>query len=336
MTATNESLPAKTGGRSLTFREIIGTPAVGPLLALILACIFFSFQSDRFLTGRNLSLIAQQVMVVGTLAIGQTLIILTGGIDLSNGSIMVLGSVLMTKLATDGLLPTPIAIVVGLAVTVIFGALNGILVTRFRLPPFIVTLGTWNIAFALTRIYTVTTISLSDMTPPWHLWLGGTFSIGEETNIMYGTLVTLFLFIFTWFVLRETQIGRHIYAVGDNTEAARLTGINVDRLLVFLYASAGLIYGIAGMLLVARLRVGDPQAAQEANLESITAVVIGGTSLFGGRGSVLGTLIGALIVGVFRNGLQLMGVNSIYQVLITGILVIVAVSVDQLSQRGDN
>jgi fructose transport system permease protein len=134
-------------------------------------------------------------------------------------------------------------------------------------------------------------------------------------------------------VLRHTAAGRHVYAVGNNAEAARLTGIRTQRLLVIVYTVAGSVYGIAGLLLVSRTDVGDPQAGQTDNLDSITAVVLGGTSLFGGRGSVIGTLIGALIVGIFRNGLQLMGVRSIYQVLITGILVILAVAVDRIAQR---
>jgi fructose transport system permease protein len=134
-------------------------------------------------------------------------------------------------------------------------------------------------------------------------------------------------------VLRQTAVGRHVYAVGNNPEATRLSGIRTDRLLFSVYTMAGLIYGIAGLLLVARTQVGDPQAGQTDNLDSITAVVLGGTSLFGGRGSVMGTLVGALIVGIVRNGLQLIGVPSIYQVLITGILVILAVAVDQLARR---
>ena len=142
------------------------------------------------------------------------------------------------------------------------------------------------------------------------------------------------LYLVIWFVLRETAWGRHVYALGDNPEAARLAGISTTRLLISVYTLAGFFYGIAGLLLVARTQVGDPQAGQTANLDSVTAVVLGGTSLFGGRGNILGTLIGALIVGVFRNGLQLMGIPSMYQVLITGILVILAVSVDQLSHRG--
>ncbi|MER2598689.1 MAG: ABC transporter permease [Caldilineales bacterium] len=302
---------------------------MGPLAALILACIFFSFKTDRFLTGANLSLILQQVMVVGTLAIGQTLVILTSGIDLSNGSVMALGGVVMTSLAVDHGLNPVLAILLGILVCILFGVMNGALVTGIRLPAFIVTLGTLNIAYALTRIYTTETIS---GLPSLLLFFGNTFKIGT-TQITYGSVLMLVLYAITWFVLRSTPAGRSVYAVGDNPEAARLAGINTTRVLIGVYTTAALTYGIAALLLVARTGVGDPQAGQTSNLESITAVVLGGTSLFGGRGTIIGTLIGALIVGVFRNGLQLMGVESIYQVLITGILVIAAVSIDQLSHR---
>lgn len=307
-------------------------PGVGPTLALLLAILFFASQTDKFLTGRNLSLIVQQVIVVGTLAVGQTLIILTAGIDLSNGMVMALGSVIMTSLAVEYGVNPFFAILLGLLVTTAFGVLNGSLVAFVKLPPFIVTLGTLNIAYAITRIYRTTTIS---NLPPSITFLGNTFSIGE-TAITYGSVVMLLIYLLVWFVLRETSWGRHVYAVGDNPEATRLAGISTTRLLVSVYGIAGLIYGVAGLLLVARTQVGDPQAGQTANLDSVTAVVLGGTSLFGGRGSVLGTLIGALIVGVFRNGLQLMGIPSMYQVLITGILVILAVSVDQLSHKGQS
>jgi fructose transport system permease protein len=144
----------------------------------------------------------------------------------------------------------------------------------------------------------------------------------------------LALYGFTWFALRETAAGRHVYAVGNNPEASRLTGIATQRVLFGVYALAGVLYGIAALLSVARTGVGDPNAGQTDNLDAITAVVIGGTSLFGGRGAILGSLVGALIVGVFRNGLTLMGVSSVYQILITGILVILAVGTDQLSRRG--
>ena len=304
---------------------------LGPLLALVLACAFFAFQSDRFLTGDNLSLILQQVMVVGVIAIGQTLIILTAGVDLSCGTVMALGGIVMTKFVADWGVAVPLAIAAGIAVTTMLGALNGLLVSRLRLPPFIVTLGTLNIAFALTQIYskaqTVTEL------PPSMTALGGTFRVGG-TSVVYGVVLMLALYAFTWFALRETAAGRHVYAVGNDIEAARLTGIATARVLLGVYVAAGVLYGIAALLSVARTGVGDPNAGQTENLDAITAVVLGGTSLFGGRGAVLGSLVGALIVGVFRNGLTLMGVASVYQVLITGILVILAVGTDQLSRRG--
>ena len=310
--------------------HVLSLPAVGPLLALLLASAFFTWRTDKFLTGHNLSLIVQQVVVVGTLAIGQTLVILTAGIDLSNGMVMALSSVVMTSFAVDYGMNPVLAIVLGLVLAVVFGLVNGALVALVRLPPFIVTLGTLNIAFAITRIYTSTTIT--DL-PATITALGNTFAVGK-TAITYGSVLMLVLFVVTWFVLRETAWGRHVFAVGNNPEATRLAGISTTRLLISVYTLAALIYGIAGLLLVARTGVGDPQAGQTSNLDSITAVVLGGTSLFGGRGNILGTLIGALIVGVFRNGLQLIGIPSIYQVLITGILVILAVSVDQLSHKG--
>jgi fructose transport system permease protein len=309
---------------------LFGSPIIGPIAALILASIFFTTQTDRFMTGTNWSLIVQQTMVVGTLAIGQTLIILTAGIDLSNGAIMALSSVIMTSMAVDYGMNPLLAILIGLLVAVAFGVLNGALVTAIRLPPFIVTLGTLNIAFALTRIYTTQTIT---GLPPIMTFFGNTFKIGG-TAITYGSVLVVLLYILAWFVLRSTPAGRYVYAVGDNPVAARLAGINTTKLLIGVYSVAALSYGIAGLLLAARTGVGDPQAGQTGNLDSITAVVLGGTSLFGGRGNIMGTLVGALIVGVFRNGLQLMGVASIYQVLITGILVIVAVSIDQLTHRG--
>jgi len=304
---------------------------IGPFVALFIACVFFSFESDRFLTGQNFSLIAQQVMVVGVVAIGQTFVILTGGIDLACGMVMALGSIVMAKLAVELGVSPHAAIACGLLVTVFFGWLNGVLVTFVRLPPFIVTLGTLNIAFAITQIYSKAQ-TISDLPDPL-LFFGETFQIGS-TAVTYGTVLMLFLYLMFWLVLRETAVGKHIYAVGNNSEAARLMGISTRRVLIGVYTLAGLLYGIASLLAVARTGVGDPQAGQTDNLDSITAVVLGGTSLFGGRGMIMGSLVGALIVGVFRNGLTLMGVASVYQILITGILVILAVATDRITRRG--
>ncbi|MFD7403338.1 ABC transporter permease [Streptomyces sp. NPDC059866] len=334
MTATSTPPSTSTPYAELkaptTVRRLLTQPTTGPLVALLLACVFFSVSTDQFLTGGNFSLIVQQVMVVGTLAIGQTLIILTAGIDLSCGAVMAFGSIMIAKMAAEGSLPPLVAIALGLVVCGGFGLLNGALVQKIPLPPFIVTLGMLNVAFALTHIYseeqTVTNL------PGPLTALGQTFPLGN-TDITYGSLVTIALFLAFAYALSSTSWGRHVYALGNSPEAARLNGIRTSRLTIGVYTVAGLLYGIAALLLISRTGVGDPQAGQTDNLDSITAVVLGGTSLFGGRGSVLGTFIGVLIVGVFRNGLQLMGVASIYQTLITGVLVILAVTVDQISRK---
>ena len=312
-------------------QRVATAPTVGPVVALVATMAFFSLKSDRFLHAENLSLVLQQVMVVGVLAVGQTLIILTAGIDLSVGTVMAVGQIVMTKLAIANGVPAIPAIILGILTCVGFGILNGALVTGVRLPAFIVTLGTFNIAFAITHIYS------NDLTftglPSEMLFFGRTFRL-FGADFTYGVILMLVVFAVTWYALTQTAWGRHVYAVGDDPEAARLTGININRLLLGVYTIAGLTYGIAAMLLVSRTELDDPNAGQTTeNLDSITAVVLGGTSLFGGRGTIVGTLIGAVIVGIFRNGLTLIGVQVIYQYLVTGILVILAVSVDQLTHR---
>jgi fructose transport system permease protein len=304
---------------------------LGPLIALLIAVVFFTTQSDRFLSVQNFSLILQQVMVVGTIAIGQTLVILTAGIDLSCGMVMSLGGIVMTKLAVSAGMNEYLAILCGLLACMAFGLVNGLLVTRIKLPPFIVTLGTMNIAFAITQLYSGAQ-TITDL-PPAMTFFGNTVSLGGAA-LNYGTIFMIVLYVFMWWGLRDTQPGRHVYAVGNNPEATRLTGIATDKVLLMVYVTAGLFYGVAALLSVARTGVGDPNAGQTENLDAITAVVLGGTSLFGGRGIILGSLLGAVIVGVFRNGLTLMGVASVYQVLITGVLVILAVATDQLSRKG--
>ena len=311
-------------------RSIAGVSTIGPLLALGLAVAFFSLKSGQFFQGQNLSLVLQQSIEVGVLAIGQTLVILTAGIDLSCGLVMAFGGIVMTKLAVHGGVPPILAILLGIGASVGFGVLNGTLVTKVRLPAFIVTLGTLNIAYAAVHLYSNEETILN--LPSAMTFFGRTFSVGG-TDFTYGILVMVALYAIAWFVLSQTAWGSRVYAVGNNPEAARLAGIRTDRLLISVYAAAGLIYGITAVLLVARTEAGNPNAGQTDNLESITAVVLGGTSLFGGRGIVIGTLIGALIVSVIRNGLVLIGTSDVYQVLITGILVIFAVSVDQLTHR---
>lgn len=312
-------------------RRVLGAPTVGPFLALLLAMAFFSYKSDVFLEGQNLSLVLQQVMVVGVLAIGQTFVILTAGIDLSCGTVMAFGQIVMTKLAVAEGVDPLLAIALGIAACVCFGLLNGVFVAGVGLPAFIVTLGTLNIAFALTHVYS-NDETYSEL-PSELLFFGRFFTIGNA-EITYGVPAMFVLYGIAWYALTQTTWGRHVYAVGDNLEAARLMGIKTKRVLLSVYVVAGLTYGIAAMLLVARTELGDPNAGQTSeNLDAITAVVLGGTSLFGGRGTVIGTLIGAIVIGVFRNGLTLIGVEVVWQYFVTGLLVILAVSVDQLTHR---
>ena len=303
-------------------------PAVSPAIVLVLAVIVFGLLNDRFLNPANLSLITQQVAVVGTLAVAQTLIILTAGIDLSVGAVMVLSSMVMAQTSVQLGLPGVLALFLGLVVGLAAGAFNGFLVTRLKLPPFIVTLGTLSIFVALTLLYSGgATVRGAEM-PELLTSMGATFNIGG-VNFTVGVLMMLLLYVVVALILAKTAWGRHVYAVGDDPEAARLAGISVNRVLMSVYLAAGAILALGAWIQIGRSNAASPNAGAELNLDSITAVVIGGTSLFGGRGTVWGTLLGALIVGVFRNGLSLAGLDVLWQTFAVGVLIIVAVSVDQ-------
>ncbi len=303
-------------------------PAISPFLVLVVSFVVFSAINPRFASPNSLSLVLQQVAVIGALAVGQTLIILTAGIDLSVGAITILSMMVAAKLAAGGGVPGVISVGVGVGLGLAAGMANGALVTRLKLPPFIVTLGTLSIFTAIGLLYTRgQSVQAVDM-PTVLNWTGETFAVGRF-RITTGVVLVAVLYIVVGFVLANTAWGRHVYAVGDDKEAARLAGIRVDRVLLSVYAVAGAIYGLTAWLLIGRAGAASPNAITDANLESITAVVIGGTSLFGGRGALLGTLLGALIVGFFRSGLALAGVDDQYRVLAVGLLVILAVAVDQ-------
>jgi fructose transport system permease protein len=307
---------------------ILRTPAVGPALALVVAVIVFGLTTDTFLEVDNLSLVVQQSLVIGTLALGQTLVILTAGIDLANAAIAVLATLLMAKLALSG--SAPVALVIGILAAGVIGAVTGGLVTGLRLPPFIVTLGLLTIVTAVSRIYAGgQSFPVTDETLGW---LGTTQYLFGQIEVTYGMAVMIAMYIGFWYALSRTAWGKHVYAVGNDPEAARLSGIHVRRTVLSVYLVAGLTYGIAAWQALGRVPNADPNAFQLGNLDSITAVVIGGTSLFGGRGSVLGTLVGALIVAVLRSGLTQAGIDNLYQDVATGALVIVAVAVDRFSR----
>ncbi|HET6480774.1 MAG TPA: ABC transporter permease [Actinoplanes sp.] len=304
-------------------RTLLGSQIAGPLAALVLAIVIFALTTSTFLNADNLSLIATQSVVVGTLALGQTLIILTAGIDLSNGAIMVLAAVVIGKLATDG---NPLlALAAGTAVCLVLGGLNGVLISRFSLPPFIVTLGMLSVLSAVARLYTDSQSYPIDSDLLTVLNRGPT--IGGVT-ITYGVFLWIALTAVLGYALTQTAWGTHVYAVGDNRAAAALTGIKVKRVLLSVYLTAAVVYAFAAWQALGRTPTADPSGYSTANLDSITAVVIGGTSLFGGRGGVVGTFIGALIVTVLANGLTQAGIDSLYQQVATGVLVVVAVAVD--------
>ena len=307
-------------------------PALSPAVVLVLAALVFGALNTRFFAPANLSLVAQQVAVVGGLAVGQTLIILTAGIDLSVGAIMVFTSIVMAGSAANFGVPGPLALVIGLVFGTLAGGLNGLLVTRLRLPPFIVTLGTLNIFTALTLLVSNGASIQGRSIPDVLLWTGQSIAIGPF-QLTTGVVLMLAMYVIATYVLRNTAWGRHIYAVGDDREAARLAGIAVNRILLSAYLVAGFVFAITAWILIGRVGAASPNAATDANLDSITAVVIGGTSLFGGRGIIIGSLLGALIVGVIRNGLALAGVDVLWQTLVVGVLVIVAVATDQWIRR---
>jgi len=303
-------------------------PTISPLLVLIVSCIVFTIINPRFAQPQTIGIILQQVSVIAALAIGQTLVILTAGIDLSVGAIAILSTLVSANLAVKGGLPGFLALLIGIGVGVLAGAINGTLVTKLNLPPFIVTLGTLSIFTAIALLYSGGQQVGRRQMPPILNWTGTPILIGPF-RITTGVLVVVVLALVMAFILSQTSWGRHVYAVGNDVDAARLVGIRVDRVLFSVYTVAGLIYGITAWVQIGRSGTASPNAIVDANLDSITAVVIGGTSLFGGRGGIIGTILGALIVGVFRIGLSLAGVDDQWRVLATGVLVIVAVSIDQ-------
>jgi fructose transport system permease protein len=321
--------PDTSGTRAATITDrIYRNPVLGPLGALVILIIAFSILTENFLSVDNTSLILQQSVVVGTLALGQTIIILTGGIDLANGAIMVLSSLVIAQLAMDiGQWP---AMFVGLLLCALLGAISGLLVSRLRLPPFIVTLGMLTILQAASRLYTKETL-LVDEGPLTFLSKGG-YLFGQF-QITVGVVVVLLSVAVLHFALTRTSWGRHVYAVGNNDLAAKRTGINVQRVLLSVYVLAGVLYFLAALQAFGRSPATSPNAFPTANLDTITAVVIGGTSLFGGRGTVLGSYLGALIVLVLQSGLTQAGIDPLFQNIVTGVLVIAAVALDSITRR---
>jgi len=307
-------------------------PALVPLIVLVLSiAVFGLLLGGKFFSPFALTLILQQTAIVGIVGAAQSLVILTAGIDLSVGAIMVLSSVVMGQFTFRYGLPVELSIVMGLAVGSFVGFLNGWLIAFMRLPPFIVTLGMWQIALATNFLYsaneTIRSQEIAEQAPLLQVF-GATFKVGGAVFTV-GVIFMVLLVVLLAYILKHTAWGRHVYAVGDDPEAAELSGVNVKGTLISVYMLSGLICAFAGWALIGRIGSVSPTSGQLANIESITAVVIGGISLFGGRGSILGMLFGALIVGVFSLGLRLIGADAQWTYLLIGALIIAAVAVDQ-------
>ncbi|OCC06742.1 ABC transporter permease [Labrys sp. WJW] len=309
-----------------------GNPAMVPLIVLVLStAIFGILLGSKFFSAFSLTLILQQVAITGIVGAAQTLVILTAGIDLSVGAIMVLSSVVMGQFTFRYGLPAPLSILCGFACGALCGYINGLLVSRMKLPPFIVTLGSWQIILAANFLYsaneTIRSQDIAAQAPLLQLF-GASFRFGGAV-LTAGVIAMVLLVAVLWYVLNHTAWGRHVYAVGDDPDAAELSGVGTHRMLLQVYTLSGVICALAGWVLIGRLGSVSPTSGQFANIESITAVVIGGISLFGGRGSILGMIFGALIVGVFQLGLRLVGTDPQWTYLLIGVLIIGAVTVDQ-------
>jgi fructose transport system permease protein len=293
--------------------------------------VFGLLVGSKFFNAFSLTLILQQVAIVGIVGAAQTLVILTAGIDLSVGAVMVLSSVVMGQFTFRYGIPVPISILCGLACGALCGFVNGCLIAKMKLPPFIVTLGTWQVYNATKYLYskneTIRGQDIEAQAPLLQLF-GIQIKFGGAV-ITLGVIFMVLLVVLLWYILNYTAWGRRLYAVGDDPDAAQLTGIRVDRMLIAVYTLSGLICGFAGWVLIGRIGSVSPTSGEFSNIESITAVVIGGISLFGGRGSILGMIFGGLIVGVFSLGLRLLGTDPQWTYFLIGVLIIGAVAIDQ-------
>ena len=299
----------------------------GLLIVFGIICLIISLITPQFLTLSNLTIIVTQVSINALLAFGVTFVIITGGIDLSLGSIVAVTGVTSAMLAHPDSYPVLIPIVMGLLAGLLMGAFNGFIITKSKIAPFIVTLGTMTIGRGLALI-------LSDGRPVSNL--SDSFNyLGSGTVFGIPILILIFILVFALcsIILSKTILGRYIYAIGGNEQAARASGINIDRVKLSVYSISGLLAGLAGILLASRITTGQPNAGAGFELDAIAAVVIGGTSTAGGRGTMTGTLIGVLLIGVINNGLDLLNVTSYYQQVVMGIIIIGAVIVDSLNQK---
>jgi inositol transport system permease protein len=299
---------------------------LGIVAVLVVIAGILSATTDSFATGANLTNVARQVSINGILAVGVTFVLLTGGVDLSLGSVVALSGVTCALFAHPGEYPLFVPICVGLLTGGLCGLLNGVLVTRGGIAPFIVTLGMMTVARGLALVFSGGK-PVADMTPAL------TNLAGDFGPVPIPVLCFAFVAVLSWLFLGRFRLGRHLYAVGGNEQAARAAGVAVPSVKRFAYGICGLLTGLAGVVLAARITTGQPNAGQAYELDAIAAVVIGGTSLSGGVGSVLGTILGVLLIGIINNGLDLQGVSSYYQAVIKGVIIVGAVWLDRRQSR---
>ncbi len=298
----------------------------GLMLVILLVGVALSLTTDTFLSLANFTNVARQVSINGILAVGVTFVLLTAGVDLSLGSVVALSGVACATFAHPGEHPIFVPIAVGLLTGTACGLLNGVIVTRGGVAPFIVTLGMMTVARGLALI-------LSGGRPVANMSSELTALAGDFFGVPIPVLCFTGVALAAWFFLRDFRLGRHIYAVGGNENAARAAGVPVERVKLFAYGLCGLLTGLAGVVLAARITTGQPNAGQAYELDAIAAVVIGGTSLAGGVGTIAGTLLGVLLIGVINNGLDLLGVSSYYQAVIKGVIIVGAVWLDRRQAR---
>lgn len=323
----NKNERFSTEKKDKKFKEILSK--FGPLLGLILLCLVLSIASPKFLTFKNVMNVARQSAINSLIASGMLLAILTAGIDLSVGSILALSTCIMGVAMKAGLNPY-LCIILGIGAGAFLGMINGLLLTKLHLPhPFISTLGMKNVARGLALMITAAS-PISGFPKPIQ-FLGGHFFGPVPVSVILVILVFIGYHIF----LNRTKQGRHIYAVGSNPEAARLSGVNVNKTLVLVYTLCGTMAGLAGIVLVGRVNAAFPLAGLDFDLDAIAACIIGGASFMGGAGSIWGTLIGAMIISVLRNGLNLLGVSADLQTVAIGLVIIGAVYVDVLRRRAE-
>jgi ribose transport system permease protein len=303
--------------------------ALAPVLGLLVVIAVFAMMSDdpaQYLSSRNLRIVLAQTVIVALGAIGMTFIIIGGGIDLAVGSTIALAGV-VTALGLRAGYPPPVAVLAGVATGGVVGLVNGLAITRLKVLPFIATLGMLGIARGVAKwLADQQTVNAP---PTWVNELAVTFPTPAWLLVAPGVWISLALAIIATFVLQQTVFGRRVFAIGSNEDAARACGVRTDRLKVWIYGLAGLLFGLAGVMQMSRLRQGDPTVAIGTELDVIAAVVIGGGSLAGGEGTIAGSLIGALVMAFLRNGSQQMGWPNYVQEIIIGIIIVLAVAADR-------